>query len=343
MALFRYCPYDGRKFFQEEVVCPLCKEPRFPLSHTWRFQRERSQDGQRVPWRKILYERQPYDDTHVDITFLDSLITNATVGEYRYWTLCCWSVDLTQPLSCLTLFLALYVLLRKGMVDVRWLVGLDMGLLAGGYVVCVLLRRNKEPQGGTWRALRSAVNIVGFLWMLSPVLQTLTQTYSSDTLYTLTTMFLLLHLAFYDYHFVYGSNKPNRRPAVPGVRPSPRPPSPFGLNAAMFAAVLLASRLNTSAEVFSVVLFAIEMFGLSLILRRDIRDSCEWAYTFVLTPLLVATAYWLLKLVSIHMAFFYLTCILLITFVGPYCFIHSQRYKSEIKGPWDIAEVPSYS
>ncbi|KFH15148.1 phosphatidylinositol n-acetylglucosaminyltransferase, partial [Toxoplasma gondii TgCatPRC2] len=35
--------------------------------------------------------------------------------------------------------------------------------------------------------------------------------------------------------------------------------------------------------------------------------------------------------------------IVFITFVGPYWLISSQKYKHEIKGPWDVAEVPNYA
>ncbi len=38
-----------------------------------------------VPWRKVLYERQPFPDNYVDQRFLEELRRNIRVRQYRYW------------------------------------------------------------------------------------------------------------------------------------------------------------------------------------------------------------------------------------------------------------------
>ena len=38
------------------------------------------------PWRRILWERQPYADNYVDQSFLSSLVTNANLRKPRFWT-----------------------------------------------------------------------------------------------------------------------------------------------------------------------------------------------------------------------------------------------------------------
>ena len=58
-------------------------------------------------------------------------------------------------------------------------------------------------------------------------------------------------------------------PCTPCTLPSPLPPPPIvlspqgtlSLNAAIFAAVLLASRLESNEKVFGLVLFALELFA----------------------------------------------------------------------------------
>jgi hypothetical protein len=39
----------------------------------------------KAPWRKVLYEQQPYEDNHVDQAFLSMLITNQNVVILEFW------------------------------------------------------------------------------------------------------------------------------------------------------------------------------------------------------------------------------------------------------------------
>ncbi|KAI4828758.1 hypothetical protein KUCAC02_022834 [Chaenocephalus aceratus] len=42
--------------------------------------------GPAVPWRKVLWERQPFPDNYVDQRFLEELRRNEGIRQYRYWT-----------------------------------------------------------------------------------------------------------------------------------------------------------------------------------------------------------------------------------------------------------------
>lgn len=46
-------------------------------------------------------------------------------------------------------------------------------------------------------------------------------------------------------------------------------PSALSINAAIFASVVLGSRLSSNADVFGLVLFAVEWFALFPLMRRD--------------------------------------------------------------------------
>ncbi len=48
-------------------------------------------------------------------------------------------------------------------------------------------------------------------------------------------------------------------------------PGSFSINAAIFASVLLASRLESDMHVFGLILYAVEWFALFPILRRSIK------------------------------------------------------------------------
>lgn len=78
------------------------------------------------------------------------------------------------------------------------------------------------------------------LAFLTPVLQSLTATYSSDTVTLLVVSFSICHLWAYDYERVKSLDIRNQ----PVVR------SPTSLNAIFFAAIVLASRLTRFTSAF---------------------------------------------------------------------------------------------
>jgi hypothetical protein len=47
--------------------------------------RPRNLPKPKAPWRKVLYEQQPYEDNHVDQAFLSMLITNQNVVILEFW------------------------------------------------------------------------------------------------------------------------------------------------------------------------------------------------------------------------------------------------------------------
>ena len=74
---------------------------------------------------------------------------------------------------------------------------------------------------------------------LGPAMQTLTRTISTDTIVATTAYLLLIHLYLHDYNFVN-----NVTDKLTGS---------MSLGAAVFASVLLASRLRSQAQVFAQV------------------------------------------------------------------------------------------
>ena len=95
---------------------------------------------------------------------------------------------------------------------------------------------------------RQLALVVGWLMSFSPLLATLTRTFSNDTICALTITLFLLHLTLHDY--VYASNYTNRSRGT------------VSLNAAVFASVLLAARLPSTTHVFAVMALAVQMFVL---------------------------------------------------------------------------------
>ncbi|PSC75905.1 phosphatidylinositolN-acetylglucosaminyltran sfe ra sesubunit c [Micractinium conductrix] len=58
--------------------------------------------AKRVPWRKVLWARQPYDDTHTAESFLEELVVNATVPQRDYATVVWSALVVDQQVATVT-------------------------------------------------------------------------------------------------------------------------------------------------------------------------------------------------------------------------------------------------
>jgi len=187
------------------------------------------------------------------------------------------------------------------------------------------------------------------LRFLSSVLKTLTASYSSDTVYALSTMSLFLHLLTCDYDYANGlkgieidendqadsdttsRSKKIERPTFEGGMMS--------LTSAFFATTLLASRLESNAAVYlficsSVILFALYPAARHLVAVRSRRVG-KWVPMFVSGILTLALTILLEPKET-------LMVLIVAGFIGifvPIWKYHLQHYKVRLRGPWDIAHV----
>ncbi|OEH77843.1 phosphatidylinositol n-acetylglucosaminyltransferase [Cyclospora cayetanensis] len=196
-------------------------------------------------WEKVLWKKQRHPDCYVDETFLNTLMRNANLTRYIYSELCKSTVVLTQHLSCILIFLLIYRMIVKRSIEASTLVIFDVIALPLGYALRWCL--HPAPRAPR-QVLQSAVIVFGVLRILAPVLQTLTQSFSDDTVISLTSICLLIHIALNDYSYVYRNHGTIDEPLG----------RLMSLNVALFASVLLASRLSTSTEVFAFLFFGIE-------------------------------------------------------------------------------------
>ena len=110
------------------------------------------------------------------------------------------------------------------------------------------------------------------------------------------------------------------------------------------ASTVLASRLPTTTHVFSITLFSIEVFGLFPVFRRHLRHVW-WDGHLALTILTVVGAGgglcvtitgggWTAGILGVVLGGV-LTCLAM--GMTSWWLIGLQRYKNEIRGPWDPA------
>ena len=147
--------------------------------------------------------------------------------------------------------------------------------------------------------------VTGFA--MSPILRTLTETVSTDTIYAMVTLMMLAHLSFYNY----GVNA-----AIVS--------KPISLNAAFFASVCLASRLSTSYHAFAFLIFAIDIFVLFGILYTKLPRIAKTVMTFLFS---ITSLVMLLYTFSLLHCSLFLFLILFIQIACPIGFYKMQVYK----------------
>ncbi|PHH88182.1 hypothetical protein CDD83_7872 [Cordyceps sp. RAO-2017] len=181
--------------------------------------------------------------------------------------------------------------------------------------------------------IKSALLIYSTLLGLSPILKSLTRSTSSDSIWAMSFWLLAINIFFFDYSGAVGA----------------KIPASLSTNAALMASTVLASRLPSTKQVFSLTLFSIEVFGLFPVFRRHVRHR-SWRYHVVQTVLLVLGAGlgvgmvlgdaqaggWPWKSGMVGMA----VGVLMAGLAAGGCswwLIGLQKYKNEIRGPWDPA------
>lgn len=276
-------------------------------------------------WKKILYERQPYSDNYVDDQkFLEQLeqTSRTNIKPISLTLILIDSSIVAQQLSIITIFLSIYKYIRKyrERSSVLWnLVYFDLLLLIIGFILHCWY---DKYQISVTQASYSSIIFIICLRAVAPVLQTLTSSYSSDTIHALTIIFSSVHLVAFDYAYV--SNIQNKFHGI------------LSLNAAMFSAVLLASRLESIEIVVAFILLAVILFSLLPNTMRILsKVSRTWHIQMSIYLWLFATI--LLAFLDRMLFAVYEVLLVVLWFVGPLSYVYMQRYKKVLRGPWDIA------
>ncbi|KAK4145721.1 phosphatidylinositol N-acetylglucosaminyltransferase subunit C [Dichotomopilus funicola] len=201
--------------------------------------------------------------------------------------------------------------------------------------------------------IKSAVLIYFTLLGLSPILKSLTRSTSSDSIWAMSFWLLAINVFFFDYSGsswsggLGGAASGGGGGGGPGAHGKQMPVASMSTNAALMASTVLASRLPSTGQVFSLTLFSIEVFGLFPVFRQYARHR-SWRYHVVLTVLLVLGAGagvgmilgdergWPWKKGLLGMV---VGCLIAALAMGgcSWWLIGLQKYKNEIYGPWDPA------
>ncbi|XP_017284255.1 phosphatidylinositol N-acetylglucosaminyltransferase subunit C [Kryptolebias marmoratus] len=278
--------------------------------------------SQSVPWRKVLWERQPFPDNYVDQRFLEELRRNEGIRQYRYWAVVKEAGFVGQQLSCVAVFITLWLYMEQGLLAPEVLLWTSLSCAMLGYGLHQALTSQAESGCETrthLADLQSAALFLSFTFGFSPVLKTLTESVSTDTVYAMSAVMLLAHLV----SFPYGK---------------PSPPGSLSLNAALFASVCLASRLPGALHTFAMLTCALLVFALWPCLLQRLRENAPCQFTGVCVGVCVGGVGGLASQ-SLGGAVLFSLALVSVTLLCPLLLIWLQRHKDNIQGPWDEAEI----
>eukprot|EP00697_Spironema_sp_BW2_P006097 gnl/Spiro4/18483_TR9896_c0_g1_i1.p1 gnl/Spiro4/18483_TR9896_c0_g1~~gnl/Spiro4/18483_TR9896_c0_g1_i1.p1 ORF type:complete len:346 (+),score=92.28 gnl/Spiro4/18483_TR9896_c0_g1_i1:91-1038(+) len=284
------------------------------------------QPQQRPPWAKILYRRQPYADNYTDQSFLEGMIRNAHVHAYDYWDLVEDAFGVAQQVAVVACFGCIFYFTHlERVLDEVLLSLLGFVLFVGGYAAVRLTNASLTMSGFIiYQDASTLVLVAIVLLSLSPVLSTLTGTFSDDTVFALSFFLLGLNVCLHDYNYT------NNTTSVFHATVS--------INAAIYAAVVLASRLSSSLLVFAFLGSAILLFCLFPVIRHHVKKHSVRAHRYETVVLVVAALVMQLR-ISRTLSFVYVVINVIIVFVCPYWLISVQQYKNAINGPWDVVDL----
>ncbi|CAF0722517.1 unnamed protein product [Brachionus calyciflorus] len=275
-------------------------------------------------WTKKLYIKQSYDDNYVDEkTFLELKRINVNARLYTYWEAVLYSGLIVQQLSTVIIFVLIYVYLRSDLIKIENLVLFFVVPLVGiGYLSKVIVLKHKCSQ--IQSDLGNIIKFVLFTYGISPIVNSLTESISSDTIHALTTFMLIFNILFYDYDSSEATIASKT----------------FSFNAALFACVCLASRFEKSSfHTFILLILAFVLFALFPEYRRYSEEHYPHSI-----PIFTITCFFICLIMMINLKLwlyiFYLCLVcFIISFVCPLILIKLQSKKKTIHGPWDEALI----
>ncbi|KAJ7092746.1 phosphatidylinositol N-acetylglucosaminyltransferase subunit C [Mycena epipterygia] len=282
-------------------------------------------------WEKVLWKKQEHPDNYIPPgSFLSSLRKNANFRPYTYWPLVLLSCAITQHLATIFIFVSVFVQLKENYLDPHILVWISVGCFFTGYLSWELLldrtgAGHEHRHANRVKAVKSSILIFLALMSLSPVLRTLTAATSSDSIWALSATLFGVNALLADYSAMsFGGQVHERLTSV------------LSMNAAISASVVLASRLANDLAVFALILFSVQAFALFPRLRRRLGlcpSTVQLAFTVVLSSISVMVTMSLSRTVT----WIYSAVQLGVTFLAPAVLVWAQKFKNEIRGPWDVA------
>lgn len=273
----------------------------------------------RLNWKKLLYQNQPFPDNYVDESFLSQLKRNETVRPYKYWELVNDFSLILFHLTNLTLVILIFVSIYRFDWDSTYIVASSSIITLTGYILWELRLKVHSKV----LKIKSFILVIFMFLLLSPVLKSLTRSTSSDSIWSISVILSMFNLIFHDY--AMNVHMPFYKPIL-------------STNLSLSNALVLASRLNSTWQVFCFILFAIQSNTLLPLFDFSLRRYSPVLHYLLFTGLTLVVEYLMIQLSNVNVFLLWSSIQIFILFMLPGYFLFLQRYKNELSGPWDIAK-----
>lgn len=238
------------------------------------------------------------------------------------------TLPITQHLASTILFISIFIRLSSQPPSPSLSPLVLLGAAASVAVVCRALSPSAGKEGAQGGGNGATGVIPMFtLYLLSPALKTLTKATTSDSIWALSGTLFSINLLLGDYRSIPSSSL--------AATTAQGRTSTLPLTAALSASTVLASRLSSNLEVFSLLAFSTTWFGPFPLLR----SSLPLRPTVLLTLLLVASS--LISLAGVAGRGTTIGAAVLMGGVAVGAPLGrgwmGLRYKDRVRGPWDQA------
>lgn len=174
----------------------------------------------------------------------------------------------------------------------------------------------------------------------APVLQTLTSSISDDTIYALVLFLSTIHIVFYDYSLPSENNSEEISISLfSSVNSSVASKGILSLNAAMFNAIVLASRLKSIQTVVYFCYLAVIFFYVFPDINKMVRYKSVNIHLLMTIFTYVITSTLLCHFDTLTIFIVYQVSIVFLWFFATLWLYHSQSSKMSLRGPWDEAKI----
>lgn len=225
---------------------------------------------------------------------LSQLKRNTTVAKYSYFQLVDDFILIVFYISCILLVDLMFIgIYAKGWDPVRPTVFSTMmcvfiyGILRYHYLLSSISRSNLN--------LKSFILISFMILIVSPILKSLTKSTSSDSIWAISLILCIVNSVFYEY-----SSTKVYKPTI-------------STNISVSNAIVLASRLNSTSQVFVFMLFAVQANILLPLYDATLRQNRKLKYLHYVSALstFILVDYWIYKLVNYKFLLYWLLSVLL--------------------------------
>ncbi|XP_013136772.1 PREDICTED: peptidyl-prolyl cis-trans isomerase CWC27 homolog isoform X1 [Papilio polytes] len=304
-----------KKFVEEQEKYKKIKE-KIPKKGAARSRRTKftRKTTRKKPWVKNLYENRDYPDNYTDRKFLEELRKNLFIEKVTLKQAVQGSFRVVLRLCLCVMYAVLYVYMYNNWIHTYTVIKSSVAVSSACYILYVFYEGSDLV-----RHFKTVLVYLVIGYILSPILHTLTDTVSTDTIYAWAVIMLLVHLIFFDYD-------------VPAALVS----QSLSINAAIFASVCLVSRLSTPFDAFILLTVSVIFFVLSPQLFQVFLHTRLFLVLFSVVLFLTLVG---LYTVSITILCYFVMLVVVISVYCPIAFVRWQKYKDNKYGPWDEAVI----